>query len=81
MNAAAAGGYTALMSAAYYGHHAVLQALILAGANVNFASTDGSTALTRAESNSVDQVEKVQALIAAGANVNAADISGADSCG
>ena len=63
-------GQTALMWAAAHKHHAVVDALIAAGADVNAASTGGSTALHFAVQQG--DVPTAKRLLAAGANVHAA---------
>ena len=61
---------TALMWAAAHKQHAVVDALIAAGADVNAASTGGSTALHFAVQQGDVPIAKL--LLAAGANVHAA---------
>ena len=61
---------TALMLAAAHKQHAVVHALIAAGADVNAASTGGSTALHFAVQQGDVPIAKL--LLAAGANVHAA---------
>ena len=63
-------GQTALMWAAAHKNHTVVEALIVAGADVNAASTGGSTALHFAVQQG--DVPTATSLLAAGANVHAA---------
>ncbi|KAF5827800.1 ankyrin repeat-containing domain protein [Dunaliella salina] len=68
-------GDTPLISAAGWGHQAVVKELIAQGAAVNKANKDGRTALILASSEG--HLTVVKELIARGASINAADNIGA----
>ena len=67
------GGDTALMRAARYGYTAIVNALLNAGADVNFESSRGSALMFAAE---YGHIEIVNALLKVGAEVNAKDYYG-----
>ena len=69
------GGMTALMLAARNGSFAAVEALVVAGANVNAATPHGTTTLMTAVAGGSLQV--VAALIKSGAEVNVQDKTGA----
>ncbi len=62
-------GWTAVITAAYYGRAAAVRALAEKGADVNAADNEGNTVLMIAALNG--RTDSVKALIKAGANVNA----------
>ena len=68
VNARTISGTTVLMTAARYGHEAIVSALLAAGADVN-ALDDGRTALNSAVQNGHEAI--VSALLAAGTDPNA----------
>ena len=74
VNAGGASGFTALMKAAEEGETDSIEALIAAGAKVNFKEKDNWTALMCAANEG--QVDSIKALIAAGADVALTDNDG-----
>ncbi len=69
-------GWTALHLASYFGHHAVVDKLLAAGAYVNTASRNAQQVMPLHTAVAAHQLQIAKALIEYGADVNAAQAGG-----